>query len=255
MDDTFTLKKSLITEALEAALDKANVPQRQHLMVVQALQRRMAEHQKDMQTHQKMLGDFESTLKQHESTNQNHERQISEWDELSKHLTSIEHLQGEQGEPGLDGMDGVNGEDADDEAILNKVLTILPNFIPDPIPGKDAEFDEEALTQRIISKIQKEKSLDLTHIKGAQSFIKDGVRYKFEELMHGGGSSSGSGLNYLIATGVINNTNTVFTFTKQPTFVIVNGASYVNGSGVTIAGTTATLDNPAGIGGAVTGLG
>lgn len=260
MNDEITLKKSLITEALTNALDKANVPQRQHLMVIQALQRRMADHQKDMQSHQDTLKSFEETLKGHEDVTKRHKEQMSEWDTVSKHLTSIEHLQGQPGEAGytpIKGVDYRDGKDADPEMILNRILEMLPNFIPEPVPGEDAQIDEDALLKKLIIKIQREKPLDLTHIKGAQKFMKDGVSYKFEELMHGGGSkSSGTGLAYLaLVSGNINDVNKTFTFASKPTIVVVNGASYINGFGVTITGTTAVLDNVAGTGGSVYGLG
>ena len=67
----------------------------------------------------------------------------------------------------------------------------------------------------------------------------------------GGG---GGGVSILAATGTVDNSNTVFTFTSAPTIVVVNGTAYRNGYGVTISGTTATLDNPAGTGGDVYGL-
>lgn len=66
---------------------------------------------------------------------------------------------------------------------------------------------------------------------------------------------SGSGLNYLAATGTVDDSNKVFTFVSTPTLVAVNGALYMNGAGVTIVGTTATLDNAPGTGGNVYGLG
>jgi hypothetical protein len=69
------------------------------------------------------------------------------------------------------------------------------------------------------------------------------------------GTGGGSGLNYLAATGAVNNSNTTFTFVSAPTLVVVNGTSYRNGHGVTIIGTTAVLDEAAGTGGDVYGLG
>lgn len=63
------------------------------------------------------------------------------------------------------------------------------------------------------------------------------------------------GLNYLAATGTVNDSNKVFTFASAPTLVAVNGFTYRNGFGVTISGATATLDNAPGVGGDVYGLG
>ena len=66
---------------------------------------------------------------------------------------------------------------------------------------------------------------------------------------------SGTGLNYLAATGDVDDSNVTFTFVSEPTLVSVNGALYKDGGGVTIVGTTATLDAPAGTNGSVYGLG
>lgn len=68
-------------------------------------------------------------------------------------------------------------------------------------------------------------------------------------------TGSGGGLGFLAATGTVDNSNTTFTFASPPTLVVVNGATYRNGHGVSISGTTATLDNPPGNGGDVYGLG
>lgn len=69
-------------------------------------------------------------------------------------------------------------------------------------------------------------------------------------------TASGGGLAYLaVVSGTIDNSNKVFTFASTPTIVVVNGASYINGFGVTISGTTATLDNPVGTGGSIYALG
>jgi len=68
-------------------------------------------------------------------------------------------------------------------------------------------------------------------------------------------SASGAAVSLLVATGAVNSSNTVFTFPSAPQIVVVNGAAYMNGAGITIVGTTATLDNPPGIGGSVYGIG
>lgn len=68
-------------------------------------------------------------------------------------------------------------------------------------------------------------------------------------------SASGAALTLLTATGTVDDSNKVFTFASTPQVVVVNGASYVNGAGVTIVTTTATLDNAPGVGGSVYGIG
>lgn len=51
-----------------------------------------------------------------------------------------------------------------------------------------------------------------------------------------------------ITGGTINDSNKVFTFASTPTLVVVNGTAYRHGHGVTIATTTATLDDAPGAG-------
>lgn len=67
-------------------------------------------------------------------------------------------------------------------------------------------------------------------------------------------TSGSSTVSILAATGTVDDSNTVFTFASTPQIVVVNGMSYITGSGVTIVTTTATLDNPAGTGGFVFGI-
>lgn len=68
-------------------------------------------------------------------------------------------------------------------------------------------------------------------------------------------TASSSALTILTATGTIDNSNKVFTFVSTPTLVIVNGTAYRNGYGVTIVTTTATLEQPVGVGGDIYALG
>jgi hypothetical protein len=68
-------------------------------------------------------------------------------------------------------------------------------------------------------------------------------------------SASGGSMSVLAATGTVDDSNKVFTFASAPTLVVVNGNAYRNGHGVTISGTTATLDDAVGAGGDIYGLG
>ena len=65
----------------------------------------------------------------------------------------------------------------------------------------------------------------------------------------------GGNTSILVATGAVDDSNLVFTFTSTPQLVVVNGVTYRNGHGVTIVTTTATLDDPVGLGGDCYGLG
>lgn len=243
MDDTVTIQKKLITEALKQALDKANVPQRQHLMVVQALQRRMAEHQRDMAAHQDNLKEYAETLKTHEAHNKAHERQIEDWDTIVKEILSTDWTgaQGEQGIPGETPIKGVHyfdGKDADIDEVIEQVLARIP--VPengkdgaDGFDGKDGEVKLAEAAKIVVKYIKDGQMLDLTHIKGAQKFIKDGVSYKVEELMHGGGSSkSSSGTS--VYNEVVSGTGTSWTLAYTP----ITGTVRLFGEGQRLLPTT-----------------
>jgi hypothetical protein len=67
-------------------------------------------------------------------------------------------------------------------------------------------------------------------------------------------TTGSSSVSILVATGTVDDSNVTFTFASTPHIVVVNGMSYVNGHGVTIVTTTATLDSPAGTGGYIYGI-
>lgn len=162
--------------------------------------------------------------------------------------------QGEPGPAGLDGKDGKDGQDVDPEAVQ-------------AIDEKLEEF-EKRLTQTKPSGVFIGPSRGhFLYIDGEKKGLVNTVN-----LIPGTGvtlsysrangrnditiNASGSGsLSVLAATGTVDDSNTTFTFASEPTLVIVNGASYRHGHGVTIATTTATLDNPVGTGGDIYALG
>lgn len=84
-----------------------------------------------------------------------------------------------------------DGKTPTEEQLRDLILPLIPPPKQgDPgIPGKDAEFDEEELFKRFIDKIKKGQLLDISNIRNASTFMKDGIRYKIEELMHGAGTS------------------------------------------------------------------
>lgn len=69
------------------------------------------------------------------------------------------------------------------------------------------------------------------------------------------GGGGGGGLSILAVTGTVDDSNTSFTTPSTAQVVVVNGASYRNGKGVTISSTNVTLDNPVGTGGDIYALG
>lgn len=66
-----------------------------------------------------------------------------------------------------------------------------------------------------------------------------------------GGTGS---LAIILVTGSINDSNTSFVAASAPQLVVINGAPYRNGRGVTISGTSITTEYPVGVGGDIYAL-
>lgn len=214
------LKRQIIQRGFEQVLNDAKIPQRVHLKVIEALTKRIEEHdafsreyQEDSKRHQQILG--------------HHERQIQNWNEVARHLTSIDKLQGEKGEQGERGEPGMDAETPD----LDQLVSVILGKIPAPKDGKhgkDAVVDENAIVEQLISRLKKDKPLDISHIRNAQTFIKDGIRYKVEELMKGGGNSTGVSFTVMMPTGTVNGFNTSFTFTTAPSVIVLDNGNAMN---------------------------
>lgn len=252
----------LFEKGMARLLEEAQVPQKLHLQVVEQLAKRIKQHEADNVKHLKLIDAYQKELERFKIT---------------------------KGEDGMDGKDAdeqviiravlskirqpKDGKSVDEEKIVRSVLSRLP--VPkDGEAGKGAEIDMEALTGQVLAAIkslkgQKDKSIGLQDIDGLEErlsqmqltaqqrrsgFNFNGQFYRFEELMRGAGGSGG-GLSLLTATGTIDDSNKVFTFASTPTIVVVNGANYRDGHGVSIVTTTATLDNVVGTGGDIFGLG
>lgn len=224
-------------------MDEHKVPARQMLQVIQLLHKNQTLHRQDLSKHAEVMS-------RHEDHMTAHERQISDWDQTSEHLKSL--TQGEQGQPGENGRPGKDGETPDIEEFVNAVLPRI-RIPKDGNPGKkgeDAKFDEGKLLASLIKKIQDEQLLDLSHIKGAQSFIKNGVKYKIEELMHGGGTSATAAawMPPERPVGAIDGSNTQYTISYIPVSYSgdlgVDGQEYWEGRNWTISGNVITFITP-----------
>lgn len=182
------LKKQILHEAFTDILDKAKVPARYHLKVIEALHKRIDEHKKDIESHRQHMAAHGSLIQSAVQHNMAHERQLAAWDSKVQAVISRDWT-GVQGLPGNDGADGIS-------PAVEDIVTAVLSRIPLPKDGekgdKGKDANEDKIIVRLIEKIIKDKPLDISHIRNAQGFMKDGIKYKFEELMKGGGSASGS---------------------------------------------------------------
>ncbi len=148
-------------------------------------------------------------------------------------IKGIDYFDGSHGKDGIagkNGRDGKNGKDGRD--------------------GK--ELDISGLFDTFVERLQKEKLLDVSHLRNAESFLFNGRRYKTEELMHGSGTSStSSSLHTETPTGTVDDSNTTFTVIKEPFYIVINGAEYFVGTGsyTSYVAGTITLSSPVGLGG------
>lgn len=100
-----------------------------------------------------------------------------------------------------------------------KLKALIKPLIPDA-----EEIDEEKLAKDIIALIKKKKLLNSSDINGMQGFSRDGINYRFEELMHGGGGSSGGSITYSFdLSSQCDGVNKIFTVPSNTNFVLLTG--------------------------------
>jgi len=166
------------------------------------------------------------------------------------------------GSPGIDGKDFVPTEQ-DLQKIANKVRVPVAEKVIEktevikeqPIVTEkliEKDIDEEKLFNEFVKFLKKKKPLSTQDINGMQGFSKDGINYRFEELMHGGGSSSGTvSLTYSVdLSGQVDSVNKVFTVPANDAFILLTGtdAPFVYRPVVDYTGTgTTTLTLDAGV--------
>ena len=219
--NTQEIKKQILERGIKSLMDEAKVPMKIHLEVVKQLQTAIQNHKKDIEK-------WDNYLKTHP---------IQKGDKGEKG-DSIkgepgESIKGDKGEPGKTVKQIVKEIRVEQPIVTEKIIKETT---------KTEKIDEDKIIEDLLEKLKKEQILDLTHIKGAQTFIKDGIKYRVEELMHGGSKSSG-GTGYTVETpsGTIDGTNVTFTVTAVPVYIISDGATYFANNGYTISGLTLTL--------------
>lgn len=186
--------------------------------------------------------------------------QVRKGDRGPRGVQGLKGERGPKGEKGDRGPQGIPGSSVDTQEVIEIVL----QKIPKPKNGKDGrDADEARIEKRVLKKIEIptndeivqaiiDKRLPISAIKGLAEELSN-VRSK--AMLGGGSSGGGGGANIInITSGTIDDSNTVFEFEKEVKLVVVNGATYRDGAGVTISGSSATLDNPVGTGGSIFGL-
>lgn len=177
----------------------------------------------------------------------------------------------ERGPQGFSGPAGRNGRDAtpvDEERLAAKVASRIPvsaiqetvaamvlERIPFPKNGKDAD------PEKVIELLKKRK-VKIDEVDGLAQTISAISNQASKGYLHGGGVPSltaGSNITlvaksdggYIISSadsgnvetpvGAVDGTNTTFTVSNTPSYVLCDGGVYINGAGYTLAGLTITM--------------
>lgn len=226
--------KELIQKGIQKSLEEQQVPLHLHLKVVKALSESMKNHEADLTLNKKEqlahVTQLKSITDAHTQEKDSFLRQIGDYQQEITRLQQIDHLKGEPGKPGETGQDGIAPS-------IEDIIDAIKPLIPEPIPGKDGEnavFDEEAFLTKVVDHLRKKKPLDISHIQNAQTFIKDGIRYRVEELMHGAGSG-GSNTGTAVYNEVVAGSGTAWTLINVPTTgtlrLYANGQRLIPGAG------------------------
>lgn len=244
-------KRAIIEKGIKEILKESSIPQRMHLQVVQALKTQISDYQKELKDAADSRGEHESLLSAHASSFDEFSARVNtlieSLEQEVERLTTIDHLKGDDG-TSVDINDVLphliphlpEAEKVDHKKIVMDVLDMMP------VPEKEEvqELDTEALFKDFVSRIQKERLIDVSHIKNAESFIFNGKKYKIEELMRGAGGSTGTGGTPYTPTGTVNAVNTVFGVTAEPSSVVSDGITYYEGNGYSYSANNITLDVP-----------
>ncbi len=227
--DKETKKKGIVSDALQKGfqkiLDESKVPFAVHMQVIKKLEQALKDHKGEIDSHQKNLQTYGQSIDNHTQSVASYKSELERTRGLAK---------GEQGTPGSQGSVGPQGPQG---------IPGIPGRTPikgkdyfDGKPGTDGKspvIDEDKLVEKMVALIKKKQILDTSSIKGlgefvsnkAKGFTKDGVKYAFEELMHGGGSSSGSvSITYSVdLSAQANGSNKVFTVPANTAFILLTG--------------------------------
>lgn len=158
-------------------------------------------------------------------------------------VKGVDYFDGPPGQPGKDGSPDTPEQIVEKLKSLNKAwvaLTEIDGF-EDYMRGFGSDFLQQAkaFVPRAL------QSLYDVQIKSeptnGQTLTWDSTLKKW---IPGTAASGNAGLTLLSATGTVNGTNADFTFTSKPTYIVADGAWYVENTGWTWSGNTATMTVP-----------
>ena len=152
---------------------------------------------------------------------------------------------GESGKDGRDGRDGRDGESPDINTVIKEVLSRIP---------KPKEVSIEDVLKRI--KLPETKNYlskdDLIDYLRRGGFRGGGISSVVHDATLAGDGTIADPLRVISSgsvtvetpTGVVNESNVTFTVTQTPKWIVIDGLTYFDGQGYSIAALTLTVDVP-----------
>ncbi len=218
MEQSNTIHKQILTKAIQDTMEKAKVPMKVHLVVVKRLESEIKAHNETKKNHETQLQTYRNHVdkkeRDHNTQIVNYEKQIETHKKEAERLQTI--ARGEKGDIGEKG-ESIRGQDG------RTPVKGVDYF--DGINGKDGKsVNIQDIIDGVIKMIKEKKFIDISHIRNAQGFVKDSIKYKVEELMHGAGKAS---LTVLPMTETPNGILKVFTIpgaTAKPSYIVVDNA-------------------------------
>lgn len=203
-------KREVLERGIKSLLEESSIPRKVHLAMVQALKKELDGYRLDLESLQ------EERDEEREEYVEIKQRTVSRVDALANSLTKLidsctkelnrvkaidpKKLKGDTGKS-VELKDVIEGlrphlPKAAQSFSRDEIIAGLIPFIPEPdmVERKDSDLnlDMDSLYEGFIERIKKERPIDISNIKNAESFMFNKKRYKIEELMKGGGSNGSS---------------------------------------------------------------
>jgi len=185
MPEQSNIKKEILERGIKSLLDEAKVPMKIHLEIIKQLNQQIKNHENDIQKWNKII----------------EKREFSRGEPGYTPIKGVDYFDGKNGEPGTNGENYILTEKDKKEIAKFIKIPVVKQLVKEIVKEQPIitevtkiieskeKLDEEKLFESFVERMKKEQVFDSSNIKGLQGFIKNGVSYKFEELMRGGGSS------------------------------------------------------------------
>lgn len=183
------LRRHIVQEGVRSLIEKANVPMRQHLAILKKLKDETSKNDEERSRIEEIISEFGK-----------------EYSVFKRELRAFmaRDWTGPQGKS----IKGDAGNSPDINEVARKATALI--MVP-PVPTVDEiaarllplikvpeapltpSFDQSKFVEEVIETIIKDKRLDVSNLRNSESFMFNKKRYKFEELMRGGGAGTTTG--------------------------------------------------------------